>query len=98
MLTRVETTSQFDDWLDELRDPIAQAAIRSRIERLREGNPDDAKPVGRRVWELRVHYGPGYRLYYARRGHALILLLIGGTKGSQRRDIRQAQRIAQDLD
>ena len=50
------------------------------------------------MWELRVHCGPGYRLYYTRRGQALILLLIGGTKGSQRRDIRQAQRIARDLD
>ncbi len=98
MPTRVETTLQFDAWLDALRDPLALATIRSRIERLREGNPGDARPVGRRMWELRVHYGPGYRLYYTRRGQALILLLIGGTKGSQRRDIRQAQRIARDLD
>lgn len=83
----------FDDWLSRLRDAGARARINARILRLRFGNPGDAKPVGEGVLEMRIDHGPGYRVYFARRGEALILLLCRGNKATQRQDIERAKAL-----
>jgi putative addiction module killer protein len=75
----------------------ARARVQARIERLAAGNPGDAEPVGEGVAELRIHYGPGYRVYFKQRGQVLIVLLAGGTKKSQAKDIKAALRLARDL-
>ena len=93
---QVETTEEFDAWLRRLRDANARIAVLRRIALLRRGNPGDSKRLGPRLWELRLHQGPGYRLYYTQLGDRLILLLAGGTKRAQRRDIRRAERLADD--
>ena len=80
-----------------MRDQRAKARIAIRIDRLAAGNAGDAKPVGSGVSELRVDVGPGYRLYFVRRGEALIVLLCGGDKSTQQRDIVQAKALAADL-
>lgn len=89
-------TGLFRDWLDDLRDGIAVKAIKRRIARVQIGLFGDAKSVGDGVLELRVNHGPGYRVYYARRGSVLVLLLCGGDKASQARDITRAKALAQD--
>ncbi len=81
----------FEDWVRGLRDVQARARIRARLACVRLGNMGDAHTVGEGVWELRIDYGPGYRVYYARSGTATLLLLCGGDKSTQERDIRQAQ-------
>ncbi len=96
MLT-VETTETFDAWLAALRDPRGRTAIAQRIARLAAGNPGDVKPVGDRVSEMRIDTGPGYRLYFTRRGGQLIVLLCGGDKSSQPRDIARARALERDL-
>ena len=83
----------FDDWLSPLRDAVARARINARILRLRFGNPGDVKAVGEGVQEMRINHGPGYRVYFARRGAALILLLCGGSKATQRQDIERAKEL-----
>lgn len=83
-------------WLAALRDPVARAAVAIRITRLAAGNPGDSKPVGGGVCELRIDVGPGYRLYYARLGTQLILLLCGGDKRRQQADIRLAKALLDD--
>ena len=80
----------FREWLHALRDARARAKVRVRLNRVRLGNFGDAKPVGGGVYELRIPYGPGYRVYYARTGKRIILLLCGGDKSSQKRDIAKA--------
>lgn len=84
------------DWLSGLRDVEAKARIAMRINRMKTGNPGDCKPVGEGVWEMRVDCGPGYRVYYAQAGQKLILLLLGGDKRQQARDINQAHKLWQD--
>jgi putative addiction module killer protein len=81
----------FEEWIRGLRDVQARARIRARLARVRLGNIGDAHTVGGGVWELRIDYGPGYRVYYARSGRATLLLLCGGEKRTQAVDIRQAQ-------
>jgi putative addiction module killer protein len=97
-MTVVETTDEFDDWLKGLRDRNAQARIVKRLMRIRLGNLGDAKPVGAGISELRIHYGPGYRIYFVQRGAVLVVLLCGGDKGTQNADIEQAKRIAESLE
>ena len=82
----------FSDWVAVLRDQMAAARIAARIERLHLGLFGDSKPLGDGVWELRVDWGPGYRVYYARAGGRLILLLCGGDKRMQQADIKTAKR------
>lgn len=93
----VRQTEEFLAWLDGLRDFRAQARIAARIRQAEAGNLGDWKPVEGGVSEMRIDYGPGYRLYFTRRGRVLVLLLIGGDKSSQKRDIRRAIRIAAKL-
>ena len=93
----IRKTDEFLNWLDGLRDLRARARIQVRIERLALGNPGDAQPVGEGVSELRIHFGPGYRVYYKQRGRELVVLLAGGDKSSQAKDIKTALRLAQNL-
>jgi putative addiction module killer protein len=86
----------FDCWLRELRDIRARARIEARILRLSQGNPGDVKPVGSGVSEMRIDYGPGYRVYFTRRGPLIVLLLCGGDKRTQDTDIKRAIEIAGD--
>jgi putative addiction module killer protein len=91
-------TQEFQNWLDALRDRRAQARIAARIRLAEAGNLGDWKPVGGEVSEMRVDFGPGYRLYFTRRGSVLIVMLAGGDKSTQARDIRRAQKIVKELD
>jgi putative addiction module killer protein len=93
----VRKTAQFAAWIDGLRDLHGRARVLARIERLAAGNPGDSAPVGGGVIELRIDSGPGYRVYFVRRGRVLIVLLAGGDKGSQRRDIALALRLAKGV-
>jgi putative addiction module killer protein len=93
----VRKTEVFATWLDGLRDLRARARVQVRIERLAAGNPGDVKPVGEGVSELRIDYGPGYRVYYKQEGWELVILLAGGDKRSQARDIERALRLARNL-
>lgn len=93
----VRKTEIFAKWLDNLRDIQAKARVLVRIERLASGNAGDVKPVGEGVAEMRINYGPGYRVYFIQRGSELIVLLAGGDKSSQSRDIKAAIRLAQNL-
>lgn len=97
-MTEIRKTEVFAKWIDGLRDVRAKARILVRIERLASGNPGDVEPVGEGVSELRIDYGPGYRVYYKCQGHALIVLLAGGDKRTQDRDIRRALQLARELD
>jgi putative addiction module killer protein len=91
-------TEAFSNWLDGLRDIQGRARIMARIERLAMGNAGDVAPVGEGVSELRIHYGPGYRVYYKRRGEQLIVLLAGGDKSTQAKDIGLALDLARGLE
>lgn len=93
----IKQTPTFVDWLSALRDPRAKARIAARLRMAGEGHLGDVKSVGDGVSEMRVDVGPGYRLYYTRRGQELIVLLIGGDKSTQDRDIKRARKMAQEL-
>jgi putative addiction module killer protein len=93
----VRKTDEFDDWLSALADQRAVAKIVSRIERLGLGNPGDVKPVGEGVSEMRLAYGPGYRIYYKQVGKTIVLILCGGDKSTQDDDIKRAKEIAAEL-
>jgi len=96
-MIEVRQTETFAAWFQDLRDRRAKARIQVRIDRLSLGNPGDAKPVGEGVSELRIDHGPGYRVYFVRRGKVLIVLLAGGDKHTQARDIKTALSLAQSL-
>jgi len=96
-MVEIRKTELFSRWLDDLRDLRARARVQARIERLAAGNPGDVGPVGEGVSELRIDYGPGYRVYFKKHGRDLIILLAGGDKGSQAKDIRAALRLARNL-
>ena len=90
-------SEEFDHWLLTLKDKLARARIIHRIRSAELGNFGDSTPVGEGVSEMRIHVGPGYRLYYTRRGELVYLLLVGGDKSSQKRDIKRAIAIARSL-
>jgi len=94
----VRQTDDFRAWLRSLRDDRAVARITARIRRLELGNPGDARSLGEGLLELRVDYGPGYRVYCVRRGSVIVVLLCGGDKRTQRRHIRQARVLATELE
>ena len=96
-MIEVRKTEVFAKWLDALNDIRARARILVRIERLAAGNPGDVKPVGESVSELRIDYGPGYRVYYKKHGRQVVILLAGGDKRTQAKDIKTALRLAQNL-
>ena len=96
-MVEIRKTETFAQWLDELRDLRARARVQVRIERLAAGNAGDVKAVGEGVSELRIDYGPGYRVYFTKRGRAMVILLAGGDKRTQATDIRIAQRLADNL-
>jgi putative addiction module killer protein len=96
-MPEVRQTERFAHWLAALRDGRARARIQARIRRLSLGNPGDVRPVGEGVSEMRIDYGPGYRVYFAQRGSALVILLAGGDKRTQERDIAAARHLARDL-
>ena len=88
----------FIKWLKKLRDDEARARIVTRVNRLAEGNPGDVKPSGEGISEMRIDYGPGYRVYYKDTGREIIILLCGGDKRTQDKDIKRAKEIAHDYE
>lgn len=96
-MIEVRQTEEFDAWLVQLRDLQAKARINARIRRLSLGNPGDIKPVGNGVSELRIDYGPGYRVYIAQRGKQVVILLCGGDKRRQQHDIVRAVALAKQV-
>lgn len=96
-MLQVRKTETFAQWLDGLRDVRARARVQVRIERLAEGNAGDVEPVGEGVSELRIDYGPGYRVYFKKHGREVVILLAGGEKRTQSADIKTALRLARNL-
>ena len=94
----IRRTEEFILWLDRLRDARARVRILSRLDRVAEGNLGDTKSVGETVSELRINYGAGYRIYYTKRRNVVIVLLIGGDKSTQEKDIKRAIQLARNLD
>ena len=98
MMIEIRETATFADFIEDLADERAQAKISARIERLAAGNAGDVAAVGEDVSEMRIHYGPGYRVYFASRGKTFIVLLCGGDKATQSKDIKTAKLLARDLE
>ena len=96
-MIEVRKTTVFTAWLANLPDRNAKGRIVSRISRLEQGNPGDVRPVGGGVSEMRIDYGPGYRVYFVSRGSTLVILLCGGDKKSQRADIKKARALAREI-
>lgn len=97
-MVQIRRTDAFRHWLAALRDEQARIRIEMRIRRLKAGNPGDVKSIGGGISEMRIDYGPGYRVYLVRRGQSAVTLLAGGDKDSQRRDIVSARRLARDIE
>ena len=97
-MTEIRQTETYTNWFARLKDVRAKARIDIRIRRLSLGNPSDVKPVGDGISEMRIDYGPGYRVYYKRTGSTIIMLLCGGDKDSQQADIAQAKKLAAELE
>jgi len=96
-MIEVRQTDKYSEWFDALRDRQARARINARIRRLSLGNPGDVQPIGEGVSELRIDYGPGYRVYFTHRDREVVILLAGGDKRTQDRDIETAQALARNL-
>lgn len=97
-MIEVRQTDIFANWFKKLRDRKAKARIQARIDRIEIGNFGDVAPVGEGISELRIHYGPGYRVYFIQRGPVVVILLSGGDQGSQNADIKRAKEIAKQLE
>jgi putative addiction module killer protein len=97
-MIEVRQTPQFSKWMAGLRDSRTRAKVAARIDRLALGNQGDVAPVGEGVSELRIRYGPGYRVYFVRRGKTLVVLLCGGDKSTQVKDIKAAKALADRLE
>jgi putative addiction module killer protein len=96
-MIEVRQTEEFSSWLRRLRDANAVARVVARIRRMEQGNPGDARSVGKGVVEMRIDYGPGYRIYYLHRRKAIVILLCGGDKRTQRQDIKRSRELAENL-
>jgi len=96
-MLKIKKTEQFIAWLDALVNLLARANIQARIKRLSEGNPGNSRSVGDKVFEMKIDFGPGYRVYYTKQNSSLVILLIGGDKGSQDKDIKFAKQLAKYL-
>ena len=96
-MAEVRQAAEFSGWLNRLRDANAVARIVGRIRRIEMGNPGDTRGAGHGILEMRIDYGPGYRIYYVHRGTQVVILLCGGNKRTQPRDIKQAQKLAETL-
>ncbi len=94
---QMRKTDEYVEWIDSLSDVMGRARILVRVERLAAGNPGDVRPVGEGVSELRMDFGPGYRVYFTQRGREIVILLAGGDKSSQSKDIGTALRLARNL-
>ena len=97
-MLQIRKTHVYAEWIDNLRDLQGRTRILVRVERLAAGNPGDVKPVGGGVSELRIHFGPGYRVYFTQRGQDIVILLAGGDKSSQPTDIQTALQLAKNLE
>ncbi len=95
-MIELKQTETFRKWWTKLKDERARGVIFARLDRLSYGHVGDAEPVGEGISELRVHYGPGYRVYFQKRGNTIILLLCGGDKSTQGKDIKTAKRLAKE--
>jgi putative addiction module killer protein len=93
----LEQRKEFEDWLRDLADPIGRARILARLRNAEHGNFGDCEPVGEGVSEMRIHYGPGYRVYFTRRGDVVYLVLCGGDKKTQAKDIKRAIKLAKEI-
>lgn len=96
-MIEVRQTEEFSGWLHRLKDANAVARIVGRIRRMEMGNPGDTRGVGQGILEMRIDYGPGYRVYYAHHGAQIVIMLCGGDKRTQQRDIKRAQSLAEAL-
>jgi putative addiction module killer protein len=96
-MIEIRETASYATWFSALRDRVAKARIDIRIRRLSLGNPGDVRQLGDGLSELRIHYGPGYRIYFVRQEEAVIILLAGGDKSSQDQDIKRAKNLARNL-
>ena len=96
-MVEVRQTQEFSAWLHRLGDANAVARIVARIRRMEKGNPGDTRSVGKGVLEMRIDYGPGYRIYYLHRGAQIVILLCGGDKRTQQQDIKRAQTLSETL-
>lgn len=96
-MIEIRQTDEYASWFEKLRDRQARARILARVRRLSLGNPGDAAPVGEGVSELRIDYGPGYRVYFKQHGKTVVVLLAGGDKRTQQRDIERAKTLARNL-
>ena len=96
-MVKIRQTAVFSKWLRGLRDRLARVRILARIDRFETGNAGDVRAVGEGVSEMRIAYGPGYRVYFTRRGSELVILLAGGDKSSQAKDIQRAIKLAREL-
>ena len=97
-MLQIRKTDVYAEWIDNLRDLQGRARILVRVERLASGNPGDVKAISGGVSELRVHFGPGYRVYFTQRGHDIVILLAGGDKSSQSTDIQTALQLVKNLE
>ncbi len=93
----IRKTDIFEKWFKKLKDIKAKAKILARLKRVELGNLGDCKPVGNKVFELRITYGPGYRIYYTQKDEIIVILLIGGTKGSQQKDIQKSYKMVKEI-
>jgi len=96
-MNSIQTMEIFDDWFAGLRDKQAVRRIQVRIDRAEDGNFGDCEPVGEGISEMRIHYGPGYRVYFVQRGIEIVILLAGGNKSTQSKDIKTALEIARQI-
>jgi putative addiction module killer protein len=98
IMKHTQESSVYKKWIKNLRDDRARYRINARVERLKQGNPGDVKPAGEGVAEMRIDYGPGYRVYYLDTGEEIIILLCGGDKTTQQEDIKRSKKIAADYE